>query len=91
MLPERSSIVSASLSAVTESSMSCICLGTLASEVSNAVTGNGCPFGFPLAESKWIPHTLNTPPRFLLVEAAQVTVRSQAQWRSKYFHLAMLE
>jgi transposase len=27
--------------------------------------------------------------RFLLVEAAQVTVRSQAEWRSKFFHLAM--
>jgi transposase len=27
--------------------------------------------------------------RYLLVEAAQVTVRSQAQWRSKFFHLAM--
>ena len=27
--------------------------------------------------------------RFLLVEAAQVTVRSQPEWRSKYFHLAM--
>jgi transposase len=27
--------------------------------------------------------------RFLLVEAAQVTVRSQAQWRNKFFHLAM--
>jgi transposase len=27
--------------------------------------------------------------RFLLVEAAQVTVRSLPQWRSKYFHLAM--
>lgn len=27
--------------------------------------------------------------RFLLVEAAQVTVRSQAQWRSKFFHLGM--
>ena len=26
--------------------------------------------------------------RFLLVEAAQVTVRSLPQWRSKYFHLA---
>ena len=26
---------------------------------------------------------------FLLVEAAQVTVRSQPQWRSKFFHLAM--
>jgi len=25
----------------------------------------------------------------LLVEAAQVTVRSQAQWRSKFFHLAL--
>ena len=27
--------------------------------------------------------------RFLLVEAAQVTVHSQPQWRSKFFHLAM--
>jgi transposase len=27
--------------------------------------------------------------RFLLVEAAQVTVRSQPQWRNKFFHLAM--
>jgi transposase len=27
--------------------------------------------------------------RFLLVEAGQVTVRSQPQWRSKFFHLAM--
>src|SRR3989440_6797828 len=27
--------------------------------------------------------------RFLLVEAAQVTVRSQPQWRSKVFHLAL--
>ena len=27
--------------------------------------------------------------RFLLVEAAQVTVRSDSEWRSKYFHLAM--
>src|SRR5262249_56090659 len=27
--------------------------------------------------------------RFLLVEAAQVTVRSQAEWRNKFFHLAM--
>ena len=27
--------------------------------------------------------------RFLLVEAAQITVRSQPQWRSKFFHLAM--
>jgi len=27
--------------------------------------------------------------RFLLVEAAQVTVRSDAQWRSQFFHLAM--
>ena len=26
---------------------------------------------------------------FSLVEAAQVTVRSQPQWRSKFFHLAM--
>ena len=27
--------------------------------------------------------------RFLLVEAAQVTVRSDAQWHSQFFHLAM--
>jgi transposase len=27
--------------------------------------------------------------RFLLVEAAQVTVRSDPEWRSKYFHLSM--
>ena len=27
--------------------------------------------------------------RFLLVEAAQVTVRSDPKWRSKFFHLAM--
>ena len=27
--------------------------------------------------------------RFLLVEAAQVTVRSLPEWRSKYFHLTM--
>ncbi len=27
--------------------------------------------------------------RFLLVEAVQVTVRSQPQWRSKFFHLAL--
>jgi len=27
--------------------------------------------------------------RFLLVEAAQVTVRSHPQWRSKFFHLAL--
>jgi transposase len=27
--------------------------------------------------------------RYLLVEAAQVTVRSQPQWRSKFFHLAL--
>jgi transposase len=27
--------------------------------------------------------------RFLLVEAAQVTVRSNPEWRSKYFHLSM--
>jgi transposase len=27
--------------------------------------------------------------RYLLVEAAQVTVRSQPHWRSKFFHLAM--
>ena len=27
--------------------------------------------------------------RFLLVEAAQATVRSDARWRSRFFHLAM--
>ena len=27
--------------------------------------------------------------RFLLAEAAQVTVRSDPQWRSQFFHLAM--
>ena len=27
--------------------------------------------------------------RFLMVEAAQVTVRSLPEWRSKYFHLMM--
>ena len=27
--------------------------------------------------------------RFLLVEAAQVTVRNSPQWRSKFFHLAL--
>ena len=27
--------------------------------------------------------------RFLMVEAAQVTVRSLPEWRSKYFHLVM--
>ena len=31
----------------------------------------------------------NAPLRFLLVEAAQVTVRSDSQWRSQFFHLAM--
>jgi transposase len=31
----------------------------------------------------------NTLLRFLLVEAAQVTVRSLPEWRSRYFHLAM--
>ena len=31
----------------------------------------------------------NTLLRFLLVEAAQVTVRSDPAWRSRYFHLAM--
>ena len=31
----------------------------------------------------------NSLARFLLVEAAQVTVRTQPQWRSKFFHLAM--
>jgi hypothetical protein len=27
--------------------------------------------------------------RFLLVEAAQATVRSVPEWRSKYFHLTL--
>jgi len=31
----------------------------------------------------------NSMLRFLLVEAAQVTVRSDPEWRSKFFHLAM--
>jgi len=31
----------------------------------------------------------NSLMRFLLVEAAQVTVRSDPEWRSKYFHLAL--
>src|SRR6266702_7202209 len=31
----------------------------------------------------------NTLLRFLLVEAAQVTVRSSPEWRSRFFHLAM--
>ena len=31
----------------------------------------------------------NSLMRFLLVEAAQVTVRSDPEWRSKYFHLTM--
>jgi transposase len=31
----------------------------------------------------------NSLVRFFLVEAAQVTVRSDPEWRSKYFHLAM--
>ena len=31
----------------------------------------------------------NSVLRFLLVEAAQVTVRSDPEWRSQYFHLAM--
>src|ERR1700739_1024266 len=31
----------------------------------------------------------NSMLRFLLVEAAQVTARSNPEWRSKYFHLAM--
>jgi len=31
----------------------------------------------------------NSPLRFFLVEAAQITVRSQPQRRSKFFHLAL--
>src|SRR5438093_3328614 len=36
-----------------------------------------------------ISHQGNVLLRFLLVEAAQVTVRSNQEWRSKFFHLAM--
>ena len=50
----------------------------------------------PLEDSSGNRHRLghitkqgNSLLRFLLVEAAQVTVRSLPEWRSKYFHLAM--
>jgi transposase len=49
----------------------------------------------PLEESsgqrRRLGHTKqgNSLLRFLLVEAAQVTVRSDPEWRNKYFHLAM--
>src|SRR5467141_1857901 len=47
----------------------------------------------PLEESsgnrRRLGHITNSLLRFLLVEAAQVTVRSLPEWRSKYFHLAM--
>jgi transposase len=57
----------------------------------------GCYLGLvPLEESSGERRRLghitkqgNSLLRFLLVEAAQVTVRSDPQWRSKYFHLAM--
>jgi transposase len=42
--------------------------------------------------SPWLGHITkqgNTLLRFLLVEAAQVTVRSIPEWRRKYFHLSM--
>jgi len=37
----------------------------------------------------WISKQGNALLRFLLVEAAQVTVRSLPEWRSEHFHLAM--
>ena len=57
----------------------------------------GCYLGLvPLEESSGERRRLghitkqgNSLLRFLLVEAAQVTVRSDQEWRSKYFHLAM--
>jgi len=57
----------------------------------------GCYLGLvPLEESSGERRRLghitkqgNSLLRFLLVEAAQVTVRSIPEWRSKYFHLAM--
>jgi len=36
-----------------------------------------------------IPKQGNSLLRFLLVEAAQVTVRGDQEWRRKYFHLAL--
>ena len=42
-----------------------------------------------LARHRHITKQGNSLLRFLLVEAAQVTVRSEQEWRSKYFHLAM--
>jgi transposase len=36
-----------------------------------------------------IPKQGSSMLRFLLVEAAQVTVRSLPEWRNKYFHLMM--
>jgi hypothetical protein len=38
-------------------------LGTITPGLSNAVTRNGSPTGFPFEGSKWIPHTLKKPPR----------------------------
>ena len=57
----------------------------------------GCYLGLvPLEESSGERRRLghitkqgNSLLRFLLVEAAQVTVRSDPDWRRKYFHLAM--
>jgi len=57
----------------------------------------GCYLGLvPLEESSGERRRLghitkqgNSVLRFLLVEAAQVTVRSIPEWRSKFFHLAM--
>jgi len=42
-----------------------------------------------MRSSTWGHVTVLRQLRFLLVEAAQVTVRSQQEWRSKFFHLAM--
>jgi transposase len=43
-------------------------------------------------DRRWLGHISkqgNVLLRFLLVEAAQVTVRSQSEWRSQFFPLAM--
>ena len=43
-------------------------------------------------ESRWLGHISKQGSglmRFFLVEAAQVTVRSDTEWRNKFFHLAM--
>ena len=42
-----------------------------------------------LRELGHISKQSSTLVRFVMVEAAQVTVRSDAEWRRKYFHLAL--